>query len=100
MEEEQPMPKNPHYGPTLDSFLEEEGLLEQAEAVAIKRVIAYELADILERENVTQADLARRMGTSKAAVNRLLNPENPSITLHTILKAAHALGKKVTFSIE
>jgi antitoxin HicB len=88
-----------HIGQTLDSFLKEEGILEKTEAVALKRIIAYQLLAILENESITQTELAQRMKTSKAAINRLLNPENPSITLSTLLKVAHALGKNLQISI-
>jgi antitoxin HicB len=54
----------------------------------------------MKKQNVTQADLARRMQTSKAAVNRLLNPDNPSITLHTLMKAAQSLVKKISLSLD
>jgi antitoxin HicB len=93
-------PKNPHDGSTLDSFLKEEGILEHTKSVALKRVIAYRLLDILAEENLTQAELARRMNTSKAAINRLLNPNNTSVTLHTLLKAIEALGKTISVSID
>ena len=92
--------KNKHIGSTLDSFLEEEGILEHTEIVAIKRIIALELRSLLEKEKITQADLALKMGTSKAAINRLLNPENPSLTLQTIVKATKAIGKKVSLSFK
>ena len=62
-------------------------------------MIAYQLLSILEQENITKTELATRMQTSKAAITRLLNPENPSITLATLIKVAHALGKNVTISI-
>lgn len=93
-------PKNKHFGSSLDSFLQEEGILEHTQAVAIKRIIAYQITEALNKENMTQADLARKMKTSKAAIQRLLNAENPSITLQTLMKAAHALGKKVSFNLE
>lgn len=91
---------NPHKGSNLDSFLEEEGILEHCEAIAIKRNIAYRIMDALKAQNLTQADLARKMKTSKAAINRLLNPKNTSITLHTLLKVAHTLGGKVNLTWE
>lgn len=91
---------NPHRGSSLDSLLEEEGMLEHCEAVAIKRNIAFSILDALKEQNLTQADLARKMNTSKAAINRLLNPRNTSITLHTLLKAASTLGKKVNLTWE
>lgn len=89
-----------HIGSTLDSFLEEEGILEQTEAVAMKRAITYQIIRVLEKSEMSQAELARRMGTSKAAVNRLLNPDNASITLQTLAKVATALGKKLSLSIK
>ncbi len=90
---------NPHYGSTLDSFLAQEGILEHTQAVALKRIIAFQLNDLLIEQNLTQADLAKKMGTSKAAISRLLNPNNTSLTLHTLLKAAQVLGKKIHLSI-
>lgn len=90
---------NPHFGSTLDSFLAQEGILEHTQAVALKRSIALQLNDLLIEQNLTQADLAKKMGTSKAAISRLLNPNNSSLTLHTLLKAARVLGKKIHLSI-
>lgn len=87
-------------GSSLDSFLKAEGILEKTQTVALKRILAYQLIQILKQEGLTQTELARRMNTSKAAVNRLLNPENPSITLNTLAKAAQALGKQISFKLE
>lgn len=94
------MHKNPHCGSTLDSFLEAEGILEHTQTIALKRAIALQLQDILAQQKLTQADLARKMQTSKAAISRLLNPSNTSVTLHTLMKAAGVLGKKVSFTIK
>jgi antitoxin HicB len=91
---------NKHLGTSLDDFLQEEGILEQTEAVALKRMIAYQISELLKRENITQTELAKRMNTSKAAISRLLNPINAAVTLQTLLKAAHALGKKINFSLD
>jgi antitoxin HicB len=92
--------RNPHLGDTLDSFLEEEGILEETQAIAVKRVIAYQIGDLLKQINWTQADLARAMGTSKAAINRLLNPNNTGLNLNTLVRAAKVLGKNIAFSFE
>lgn len=92
--------KKEHIGSTLDQFLAEEGLLEHTQTVALKRIIAYRLCDILAEENITQAELARRMGTSKAAISRLLDPNVSSITLSTLTKAVRALGKNITLLID
>lgn len=86
---------NKHKGSTFDSFLEEEGLLDEAEAVAIKRVIAYEFEQAMKKKHISKSDMATKMHTSRSAVDRLLDPENTSITLRTLLKAAHILDKKV-----
>ena len=91
---------NPALGSTLDSFLESENLLEHTQAVALKRVIAYQLLDVLAKQKLTQTDLARKMHTSKAAVSRLLDPNNASITLRTLLKAAHVLGKNLNITVD
>lgn len=90
---------NKRKGSTLDSFLEEEGILEHTQLVAIKKVIAYRLLDILKEQNLSQADLARLMNTSKAAISRLLNPNNNSVTLNSLLKATQALKRTLTFRI-
>jgi antitoxin HicB len=94
------MTANKHKGTTLDSFLEEENLLEDAEAVAIKRVIAYELEKKMKKRHLSKTRIAEEMGTSRSALDRLLDPNNTSVTLFTLVKAAHFIGKKlhVTFS--
>ncbi len=94
------MRENPHFGKTLNEFLEEEGMLEHTQAVALKRMIAYRINDLLKQANVSQAELARRMGTSKAAINRLLNPNNTSLSINTLIKVTQALGKKISVAID
>lgn len=91
--------KNKNVGSTLDSFLAQEGILEHTELVAIKRIIVDELRALLKRESMTQTDLARKMNTSKAAINRLLDPNNPSLTLQTLIKATRSLGKNISINI-
>ncbi len=87
---------NKHIGSSFNSFLEEEGTLAETEAIAIKRVIAFQLEQEMQRKNLSKAELARRMNTSRAALNRLLDPENPSVTLLTLENAARALDKTLT----
>ena len=87
--------KNRHVGSDFDDFLRDEGLLADAEAVAIKRVLAYQLAALMKKQRITKAELARRMRTSRSALDRLLDPENPSVTLQTAHRAAQALGKRL-----
>ena len=84
-----------HIGGDFDDFLRDEGMLDDAEAVAAKRVIAYQIAQEMELAHISQAELARRMKTSRSAVERLLDPANPSVTLSTLERAASAVGKRL-----
>ena len=88
-----------HLGTSLDEYLKSEGILEKTEAFAVKRALALQLISILEKDDITQTELARRMQTSKAAINRLLDPKKPSITLNTLMKVAHALDRNIQISI-
>jgi len=81
-----------HIGSNFDSFLEEEGLLEDVTVIAVKRYIAHQLTAKMVEENLTKAELARRMETSRSALDRLLDPDNSSVTLQTLQSAAQALG--------
>lgn len=87
--------KNKHIGTSFDSFLQEEGLLAATEATAVKRVIAYQIEKEMAERQISKSALARTMQTSRAALDRLLDPENASVTLLTLESAAHALGKKL-----
>lgn len=91
--------KNPREGGSLDDFLREEGIFEEVEAAALKRAIAMKLADIMEKERVKKTTMARRMQTSRAALDRLLDPSNPSVTLATLSRAARSLGHKVSIEL-
>jgi len=84
-----------HLGSRFDDFLREEQLLDQVEAVAVKRVIAYQIAQAMKRSKLTKTQMASRMRTSRAALERLLDPLNSSVTLSTLERAAFALGKKL-----
>jgi antitoxin HicB len=84
-----------HIGSDFDGFLRDEGLLDNAEAVATKRVIAFQITQEMERAHITQSELARRMKTSRSAVERLLDPANPAVTLSTLERAATAVGKRL-----
>lgn len=90
---------NKHLGSRLDDFLEEEGLLEETTAVALKRVIAWQIAEEMKAQNLTKTTLAKRMHTSRAALNRLLDEEDASLTLTTLASAAAALGKTVSLHL-
>ncbi|MCL2185289.1 MAG: helix-turn-helix domain-containing protein [Treponema sp.] len=91
--------KNKAIGSSFDDFLTEEGIADEVEAGAIKRMIAYQLQEAIEKEHLTKTALAAQLSTSRAAVNRLLDPENESITLLTLIKAANVLGKKVRLEL-
>jgi antitoxin HicB len=84
-----------HIGSNFDDFLAEEGILEQVDAVAIKRVITHQIESAMRTEHLTKSMLARKMNTSRSAIERLFDPENKSVTLVTLNKAAAALGKKL-----
>jgi DNA-binding Xre family transcriptional regulator len=84
-----------HLGSDFDDFLEEEDLLAEVEAVAIKRVVAYQIMALMEENNLTKTKMAQLMQTSRTALNRLLDPSNKSITLHTLEQAALVLGKRL-----
>jgi DNA-binding Xre family transcriptional regulator len=89
------MPNSKHMGSRFDDFLAQEGLEAAVTASAIKRVLAWQMTQAMQKEAVTKTELAVRMKTSRAALNRLLDPENTSVSLHTLEKAATALGKKL-----
>ena len=91
--------RNNHIGSSFDDFLAEEGIVEEVEAGAIKKIIAYQLQEAIEQERLTKTALAAQLETSRAAVNRLLDPENESITLLTLKKAASVLGKKLRLEL-
>jgi len=91
--------KNPREGSSLDDFLHEEGIFEEVEAAALKRAVAMKLADIMEKERVKKTTMAKRMQTSRAALDRLLDPSNPSVTLATLSRAARSLGRKVSIEL-
>jgi predicted XRE-type DNA-binding protein len=88
-----------YIGSNFDDFLTEEGLLEAAEAVAVKRVLAFQIKEMMEAQNLSKAEMARRMQTSRAALDRLLDPKNHSVTLHTMDKAAQSLGKRLHLTL-
>lgn len=92
--------RNPHIGSSVDDFFAEDGLLEEIEAAAVKRVISLELQSELERKQMTKTELARRLETSRSQLDRILDPDNESITLNTLMKAAALLGKRLHVSLE
>jgi antitoxin HicB len=90
--------KRAHLGSNFEEFLAEEGILEECRASAIKFKIAHELARAMTKRHITKAEIAKRLKTSRTGVDRLLDPENTSITLNTMAKVAKLLGKRIEFS--
>jgi DNA-binding Xre family transcriptional regulator len=90
---------NQHIGSNFDEFLAEEGLLTAVEAVAVKRVLAYQIEQLMIAQNISKTAMAQRMNTSRAALNRLLDPANPSVTLQTLERAASVLGKRLQIEL-
>lgn len=90
---------NRFIGSDFDDFLEEEGLLVETEAVAIKRVIAFQIEQLMAEQKLTKSEMAARMATSRASLQRLLDPLNPSVTLQTLERAAAALGKRLRLEL-
>lgn len=82
-----------------DEYLKEDGIYEEVNDVAIKRVIAYQIEQEMKSQNITKTKMAELMNTSRAVVNRLLNPDNESLTLSTLESATAALGKKLSIQI-
>lgn len=88
-----------HSGSTFDSFLDEEGIREEVEAVAIKRVLAWQLEQAMRKQQKTKQAMAQQLHTSRSQLDRLLDPRNVSVTLDTITRAARALGKRVIIRV-
>ena len=89
------MIKEKNIGSTLQSFLKEEGNYEDMQATAIKRVISWQLQETMKKQHISKSEMARRMNTSRAHLDRLLDPENDKVQLDTLYKAAAAVGKQL-----
>ncbi len=88
-----------HTGSNFDEFLEEEGLLSESEATAAKRVIAFQLSQFMKEHKLSKSEMARRMQTSRSALDRLLDASNASVTLRTLDRAARALGRQLRIAL-
>ncbi len=87
-------------GSSFDSFLRERGLYESVSSLAWKRVLAWEITEAMRKADVSKTEMAKRMKTSRAQIDRLLDPDNVSVSLEAIQKAAAALGKRVVLNLE
>jgi len=86
-------------GSSFDEFLQDEGMLAEAEAIAVKRVIVFQLEETMAKEHITKTEMAKRMNTSRSAIKRLLDPLNTSITLATIKSVVAAMGKRLQIQV-
>jgi antitoxin HicB len=91
--------RNKHIGSSLDEFLKEEGVVAETRAVALKNAIAWQVQKAMEKEKITKVEMARRMHTSRAALDRLLTPGNASVTLQTLTRAARAMGRDLRIEL-
>jgi antitoxin HicB len=93
------MKKKGRIGSSFDDFLKEDGIYEEVTARAIKRVIARQLDALMEDQGLTKSALAKRMKTSRAQLDRVLNPDNESVTLGTLARAAKAVGRQLRMEL-
>ena len=91
--------KNPHWGSTLDEFLDQEGTREAFQAVAIKEVLAWQIEQAMKKKGISRNRLAKQMGTSRSQISRLLDPSDGNVTLVTLQRAAAMLGRKVRLEL-
>ncbi len=88
-----------HSGSSFDSFLDEQGLRNEVEAVAVKRVLAWQLAQAMKQQQKTKQAMARELRTSRSQLDRLLDPHNTAVTLDTVTRAAQVLGKRLVVKV-
>lgn len=91
--------ENPHLGSTLESLLRDDGTYEDAKNDAVKSVLAYKLEQAMKDQNLSKARMAERMETSRSQLDRLLDPENEGVTLHTLKRAAAAVGMRIELEL-
>ncbi len=93
------MKNKKHLGSDFDQFLNEEGLLAETEAVAAKRIIAFQIEQEMKKKGISKIRMATKMHTSRSSLDRVLDPDNISITLQTLEKVASVLGKKIKIQL-
>lgn len=89
-----------YVGGTFEDFLKEENIEAEVRNEAIKRLISYNLLTEMKSQNINKTEMAKKMETSRASLDRLLNPKNDSVTLATLIKAANVLGKKLVLQLQ
>jgi transcriptional regulator with XRE-family HTH domain len=93
------MKRNRHIGSTLDEFLKQEGIYEDSTTYAVKKILAWQVGKAMEDLGISKAEMARRMGTSRAHLDRLLDPQNDKVQLDTMQRAAAVLGRRVLIQL-
>ena len=91
--------ENAHLGSTLESMLRDDGICEDAKNHAIRAVLGYKLTQAMKAQNLSRARMAERMETSRSQLDRLLDPENERVTLHTLKRAAAAVGMRLDLEL-
>jgi antitoxin HicB len=91
--------KRGRIGSPFDDFLAEQGILEECEEQAVKQILADQIRAAMEKDRLTKAAMAIRMQTSRRALDRLLDPANTSVTLHTLQRAAAAIGRQIRLEL-
>ena len=89
------MAKTENIGSSLDDFLQEEGIYEDCHNTAIKRVLVYQIKLLMEEQGLSKVEFAKRMNTSRSSLDRLLDPDNDSVTLDTLMKAASVVNQRL-----
>ena|SRR2546429_1924709 len=91
--------KNAAIGSSLEDFLKEEGIYEECHTKAVKEVLAWQLQQVMQKKGLSKMQMARQMQTSRAALDRLLDPDNTAVTLHTMMRAAAVVGKSIKLEL-
>ncbi len=91
--------KKNYIGSSLEDFLKEENIYAEVNEIALKRVLVWQISEEMKNQGFTKVDLAKKMNTSRIALDRVLDPESTSITLNTLIKLAEALGKKLKIEL-
>jgi hypothetical protein len=89
-----------HIGSSFEDFLKEEGIFEETTTQAVKRVLAWQVSETMKKKGISKIEMAKRMQTSRSQVDRFLDPDNDKVLLETVQRAASAIGKRVSLSLE
>jgi len=93
------MTTNPHFGSSFDDWVKEQGIYEEVTTHAVKRVLAWQIGQVMKAEGISKAEMARRMHTIRTQLDRLLDPDNDKVQLDTVQRAAAAIGRTLKFEL-